>query len=242
MVNWSRIPPKYFQRSVWGVVWTAAVVHGVSTTGEHSKQKKYGILIIGKTGNGKSSIANAILGQQKFAVGSTMASTTLKVQSEQTERDNCLWTVVDTPDPVNSELDTKQLKEEIQKWKQMTASFPSAILLAVRCDVRYTAEEYDIYKKIKNAWADKSFLDNLIIVFTFGDRQDKDLAEELKTVCPELKNVLKDSNNNYVLFNNKTQSPSGNVPVSKEAMEEQIERREFVLFVRKGEHIQQGDG
>ncbi|XP_025110108.1 GTPase IMAP family member 4-like [Pomacea canaliculata] len=222
MVNWSRIPPKYFQRSVWGVVWTAAVVHGVSTTGEHSKQKKYGILIIGKTGNGKSSIANAILGQQKFAVGSTMASTTLKVQSEQTERDNCLWTVVDTPDPVNSELDTKQLKEEIQKWKQMTASFPSAILLAVRCDVRYTAEEYDIYKKIKNAWADKSFLDNLIIVFTFGDRQDKDLAEELKTVCPELKNVLKDSNNNYVLFNNK---------VSKEAMEEQV--KEFISRIKK---------
>lgn len=110
--------------------------------------------------------------------------------------------VVDTPDPVNSELDTKQLKEEIQKWKQMTAPFPSAILLAVRCDVRYTAEEYDIYKKIKNAWADKSFLHNLIIVFTFGDRQDKDLAEELKTVCPELQNVLRDSNNNYVCFNN----------------------------------------
>lgn len=84
----------------------------------------------------------------------------------------------------------------------MTAPFPSAILLAVRCDVRYTAEEYDIYKKIKNAWADKSFLHNLIIVFTFGDRQDKDLAEELKTVCPELQNVLRDSNNNYVCFNN----------------------------------------
>ncbi|XP_025082573.1 GTPase IMAP family member 8-like isoform X2 [Pomacea canaliculata] len=211
------------KKHVWRAVWTAAVGVPVAfATGEHSKKEQYRILIIGKTGNGKSSIANALLGQQKFAVGSTMASTTHKVQSEQLERDDCLWMVVDTPDPVNSELDTKQFKEEIQKWKQMTAPFPSAILLALRCDVRYTAEEYDIYKKIKNAWADKSFLDNLTIVFTFGDRQDKDLAEELKTVCPKLQNVLKDSSNNYVLFKN---------VASKEEMEEQV--KELISRIKK---------
>lgn len=113
----------------------------------------------------------------------------------------CLIQVIDTPDPVNSNLTPEELKTEIEKWKRVASPGPSAILLAVRCDVRYTAEEYDIYKKIKAAWADDSFKHVLVIAFTFGDRQDTDLDEELKTVCPELKNVLKDSGGRYALFN-----------------------------------------
>lgn len=109
--------------------------------------------------------------------------------------------VIDTPDPVNSNLTPEQLNTEIKKWKRLTSPGPSAILLTVRCDVRYTAEEYDIYKKIKAAWADDSFKHVLVVAFTFGDRQDTDLDEELKTVCPELKNVLKDSGGRYALFN-----------------------------------------
>lgn len=127
--------------------------------------------------------------------------------------------VIDTPDPVNSNLTPEQLKTEIEKWKRVASPGPSAILLAVRCDVRYTAEEYDIYQKIKAAWADDSFKRVLVIAFTFGDRQDTDLEEELKTVCPELKNVLKDSGGRYALFNalvsilvndGLIQSPAGN--------------------------------
>lgn len=111
--------------------------------------------------------------------------------------------VVDTPDPMNWDGDEKpQLNEEIQRWKSLTSPNPSAILLAIRCDVRYTAEEYDGYRRIMAAWKDNSFTRHLVVVFTFGDRQDKDIKEELKSICPELKSVLSDASQRYIVFNN----------------------------------------
>ena len=41
---------------------------------------KYHVLIIGKTGNGKSSVGNTLLGTDQFQVGSGMWSTTQKAQ------------------------------------------------------------------------------------------------------------------------------------------------------------------
>nr|KAG5689253.1 hypothetical protein BaRGS_006373 [Batillaria attramentaria] len=97
-------------------------------------------------------------------------------------------------------MNSQEKEEEISKWKELASSSPDAILLAVRCDVRYTAEEYDIYRQIKFYWGDEEFCKRLVVVFTFGDRQDRPLDEELKTVCPELKSVLKDAGNRYVVF------------------------------------------
>lgn len=38
------------------------------------------------------------------------------------------------------------------------------------------------------------------MAFTFGDRQDTDIEEELKIVCKELKAVLEDAEGRYIVF------------------------------------------
>lgn len=89
----------------------------------------------------------------------------------------------------------------------MTSPGPNAILLTVRCDIRYTAEEKEIYDEIKELWGnDPDFCQRLIVAFTFGDRQDEKLEKELPSVCPELQSVLNDAGNRYLLFNNKASS------------------------------------
>nr|KAG5692958.1 hypothetical protein BaRGS_032390 [Batillaria attramentaria] len=99
---------------------------------------------------------------------------------------------------------------------QILALAAKIILLVVRCDVRYTAEEYAIYKKIKELWGDKSLCERLVVAFTFWDRQKSDIEKELNTTVPqELKNVLKDASNRYVVFNN-----SDNRPCLSEEQEE----------------------
>ena len=82
----------------------------------------------------------------------------------------------------------------------MTLSHPTIVVLAVRCDVRYTAEEYAIYREIVRLWGDGHLKDSLIVAFTFGDLQDNPLEEELKTVCPELKTVLGDALGTWIRF------------------------------------------
>ncbi|XP_025111431.1 GTPase IMAP family member 4-like [Pomacea canaliculata] len=159
------------------------------------------VFIIGKTGNGKSLLGNSILGREEFLVARSMRSTTVRLGKAVGFVNGQQIMILDTPDPVNLNLSDTEIKNEVTRWKSAVEG-PYAILLAVRCDVRYTAEEYDIYMKIKRAWGDNAFTNRLVVVFTFGDRQDRDIHEELKTVCWELRNVLADAGNCYVLFNN----------------------------------------
>ncbi|KAK7487679.1 hypothetical protein BaRGS_00021098, partial [Batillaria attramentaria] len=160
------------------------------------------ILVIGKTGNGKSSVCNTILGREEFKTGRSMSSTTLEAQTAEVERGGRRIKVIDTPDITNCEMNEQQMQAEVSKWKTMTSPHPTIIVLTVRCDVRYTQEEHDIYRGIKSLWGDNSFCKRLVVAFTFGDLQGEKLEEELKTACGELQNVLKDAGRRYAVFDN----------------------------------------
>lgn len=165
------------------------------------------ILIIGKTGNGKSSVGNMLLGSNEFAVGRGMASTTMQTESCKVPDKNCKLKVVDTPDLLNADMSEDDKSKEVSKWKKETNPQVHVILLAVRCDIRYTAEEYAVYSEVKRLWGnDTDFCKRLVVGFTFGDRLDGDIQEELKSVCDELQTVLADASNRNVLFNKKAKN------------------------------------
>ena len=66
--------------------------------------------------------------------------------------------VVDTPDITNLGLvDNDDAQREICTWKALMSPEPHAILLAVRCDVRYTREEHEIFLRLKTLWGCNSF-------------------------------------------------------------------------------------
>ncbi|PVD23995.1 hypothetical protein C0Q70_17272 [Pomacea canaliculata] len=154
------------------------------------------ILIIGKTGNGKSSLGNIILRQKMFAVGTGMACTTVSTATRSSARNGRIIEVTDTPDLSNQYHTVSEIQAEVKKWKGDPETTPDAVLLAVRCDVRYTAEEFAIYQQVKEIWG-RDLCRRLVVAFTFGDRQDRDLGEELGTVCRELNSVLNDASDKF---------------------------------------------
>nr|KAG5692885.1 hypothetical protein BaRGS_002320 [Batillaria attramentaria] len=168
-----------------------------------SDEKQHVVLIIGKTGNGKSTLGNILIGEsvkEPFKVGRGLRTTTLETQCY--ESNDGQLKVVDTPD-INEWHDDQKKQSEVSEWKHLTAPNPDAILLAVNCDVRYTPEEHAIYREIKKLWKEDSFCERLIVAFTFGDLQDQDIAEELKFSGQELKSVLEDAGERYIVFNGK---------------------------------------
>lgn len=116
--------------------------------------------------------------------------------------------VVDIPDFTNLGREQDQVRRDIGSLNRKVSRTPYAILLAIRCDVRYTKEEHDIYTEFKAIWG--GFIrDHLIVAFTFGDRQDRDIKDDLKKANPELKSVLEDANHRYVVFNDKHDKHKG---------------------------------
>ncbi|KAL8616117.1 hypothetical protein ACOMHN_066604 [Nucella lapillus] len=161
------------------------------------------ILVVGKSGNGKSSVCNSLTGGLHFTTGRGLAATTRTLQYLDTHRHGHRLRVVDTPDVTNCDMTSPQMEDEVRKWRRFTDPYPTTVLLTVRCDVRYTAEEHAIYRQLQRLWGDNSLSERLVVAFTFGDRQDVPLEEELLTVCPELQAVLRDARHRYVVFNNK---------------------------------------
>ncbi|KAK7504003.1 hypothetical protein BaRGS_00004735 [Batillaria attramentaria] len=140
------------------------------------------LVLIGKTGNGKSTLGNILLGRQLFPTGRSIASTTLKLVTESGNVQGKRLKVFDTPDVSNMDLSEDEAQREVAAWKTMTSPDAHATLLAVRCDVRYTREEHQIFLLLKKLWGGNSLCKRL--------------------VCPELQSVLKDAGRRYVVFNN----------------------------------------
>lgn len=88
----------------------------------------------------------------------------------------------------------------------MTSGNPSAVLLTVRGDVRYTNEEYHVFEEICKLWRGKSLKKRLLVAFTFGDKLDEDIREVVNDPPPELKKILKAAGNRYMVFTNKVRS------------------------------------
>ncbi|XP_025083395.1 GTPase IMAP family member 1-like [Pomacea canaliculata] len=81
------------------------------------------LVIIGKTGNGKSSLGNIFLGRHDnlFEIGKGMSSTTVKLcTGDSEERD---FTIFDTPDLVNCEMSDADAKKASGGVENITRNF-----------------------------------------------------------------------------------------------------------------------
>nr|KAG5689254.1 hypothetical protein BaRGS_006374 [Batillaria attramentaria] len=142
------------------------------------------VIIFGKTASGKSSVGNILLNEEKFRVGQPDMSPT--DAHSCCSPGACSIKVVDTIDIDNMELTYEGRKDEVSRWKTICGGEPDIILLTARCDIPYTAEDYDFYCQIKRLWGDeKEFCSHLVVGFTFGDRLQFDIAGKTAE-CPEL--------------------------------------------------------